>query len=68
MKIDALRRALINVGPGDTQSSKKQILLTPFLLLVFGCRNKGEEAEQGIVVIGVWSFKRSYSVIEAVIL
>ena len=45
-EIDAPRRALTNFGPdfrgpGDTQSSRKQILLARFFLLVFGCRKRG---------------------------
>ena len=73
LKIDAPRRALTNFGPdfrgpGDTQSSRKHILLARFFLLVFGCRKREGRAEQRMVRTGVWSLKRSYSLITEVIL
>ena len=72
-EIDAPRRALTNFGPdfrgpGDTQSSRKQILLARFFLLVFGCRKREGGSARGMVVTGVWSLKRNYSLIKAVIL
>ena len=54
--------------PGDTQISKKQLLLTLFFSVVFRGRKRGGGAEQGMVWTGVWSLKRSYSLIEEVIL
>ena len=73
LKIDAPRCALVNFGshfwgPGDTQISKKQFLLTLFFSVVFGCRKREGGAEPGIVVTGVWSLKRDYSLIKEVLL
>ena len=53
MEIDTPRHALVNFwshfgGPGDTQISKKQLLLTLFFSVVSRFRKRGGEAEQGI--------------------
>ena len=54
--------------PGDTKIGQKQFLLTLFFSVVFRCRKRGGGAEQRMVWTGVWSLKRSYSLIEEVIL